>query len=155
MRAIKLAKEGLVALLKQLKEKGMAVHSCCEAGPCGFVLHRQLEAAGIKNIVIAPQKLGGGRRQKTDALDALSLVELLDAHMNGSKKAFTSAHVPTPEQEQARQQGRLRESLKRERQAWEARGRSLLLAQGHHISGQWWTLSIQPYGRSQLYSTFR
>jgi len=138
MRAIKLAKEGLVALLKQLKEKGMAVHSCCEAGPCGFVLHRQLEAAGIKNIVIAPQKLGGGRRQKTDALDALSLVELLDAHMNGSKKAFTSAHVPTPEQEQARQQGRLRESLKRERQAWEARGRSLLLAQGHHISGQWW-----------------
>jgi transposase len=138
MRAMKLQKEALVSLLKQLKEKGMAVHSCYEAGPCGFVLHRKLDEAGIANIVIAPQKLGGGRRQKTDALDALSLVELLDAHMNGSKKAFTPAHVPAPAQEQARQQGRLRESLKRDRQAWEASGRSLLLAQGHHVSGQWW-----------------
>jgi transposase len=138
MRAIKLAKDDLLALLKQLKEKGISVHSCYEAGPCGFVLHRRLDEAGVKNTVIAPQKLGGTRRQKTDALDALSLVELLDAHINGSKKAFTPAHVPTPAQEQARKQGREREALKRDRQSWEARGRSLMLSQGHHVSGQWW-----------------
>jgi transposase len=138
MRAIKLTKDGLLTLLKQLKESGMSVHSCYEAGPCGYVLHRRLAEAGINNIVIAPQKLGAGKRQKTDALDALSLVELLDAHLNGSKKAFTRAHVPTPEQEQAREEGRLREAFRRTRQQWEARGRSLLLNQGHHISGQWW-----------------
>ena len=138
MRAIKLTKDSLLALLTRLKENGIDVRTCYEAGPCGFVLHRRLTAAGIDNIVIAPQKLGGGKRQKTDALDALSLVELLDAHLNGSKRAFTKAHVPTPEQEQARAQGRQRESLKRDRQAREARGRGLLLGQGHHISGAWW-----------------
>jgi transposase len=138
MRAIKLTKDGLLSLLRQLKEKGMDIRTCYEAGPCGFVLHRRLEEAGIKNIVIAPQKLGGGKRQKTDALDALALVELLDAHLNGSTKAFTRAHVPTPAQEQARAQGRLRESFKRDRQAWEARGRSLMLNQGHHETGRWW-----------------
>jgi transposase len=138
MRAIKLAKDGLLAVLGQLRQKGLEVRSCYEAGPCGFVLHRKLEAAGVGNIVIAPQKLGGGKRQKTDALDALSLVELLDAHLRGSTKAFTRAYVPTPEQEQARAQGRAREAFKRERQSWEARGRSLMLAQGHHQTGQWW-----------------
>ena len=138
MRAIKLSKEALVALLKRLKEAGIEVHSCYEAGPCGFGLHRELVAAGINNIVIAPQRLGGGKRQKTDALDALQLVELLDSHLNGNTRAFTKAYVPTPEEEQARCRGRLRESLKRDRQSWEARGRSLLLAQGHHETGAWW-----------------
>jgi len=138
MRALKLTKDGLLALLKQLKEAGLIVYSCYEAGPCGFVLHRRLVAAGIENIVIAPQKLGGGKRQKTDALDALQLVELLDSHLNGNTRAFTQAYVPTPAEEQARARGRLRESLKRDRQSWEARGRSLLLAQGHHETGSWW-----------------
>ena len=138
MRAQKMTQAALVALLGQLRQKGMKVHSCYEAGPCGFVLHRELAAAGVDNVVVAPQKLGNGKRQKTDALDALSLVELLEARLNGSTKAFTSAYVPTPEQEQARQQGRLRESLKRDRQSWEARGRSLMLSQGYHISGAWW-----------------
>jgi len=138
MRAIKLTKDALLALLKRLKENGIEVRTIYEAGPCGFVLHRKLEALGIANIVIAPQKLGAGKRQKTDALDALALVELLEAHLNGSKKAFTKAHVPTPEQEQARAQGRARESFKRDRQRSEARGRSLLLNQGHHVTGAWW-----------------
>jgi transposase len=138
MRAIKLTKAALVALLKQLKKSGLEVHSLLEAGPCGFVLHRQLAAAGIKSVVIAPQKLGGRSGRKTDSLDALALVELLEAGLGGSKRAFTRVHVPTPEQEQARAGGRLRESLKRSRKEWEARGRSLLLVQGFHQGGAWW-----------------
>lgn len=47
-------------------------------------------------------------------------------------------HVPTPGQEQARAQARLRGQLQRSRHQWEARGRSLLLAQGYHLTGAWW-----------------
>jgi transposase len=46
--------------------------------------------------------------------------------------------APKLEEEQRRAQGRLRDQLKQSRQQWEARGRSLLLAQGHHITGGWW-----------------
>jgi len=91
--------------------------------------------AQVQSVVIAPQELG---KVKTDGRDALCLVELLESWLSGCKSAFTLAYVPTPEEEQARQQGRLRESLKRDRQSWEARGRSLLLAQGFHQKGSWW-----------------
>ncbi len=47
--------------------------------------------------------------------------------------------VPTPEEEQARAQGRLGDQLKKSRHQWVARGKSLLLVHGHHITGKWWT----------------
>jgi transposase len=143
-RAQRLEAAELLAVVRALVAAGVRVSSCYEAGPCGFVLHRALEAAGARNVVVAPQSLAEGKRQKTDALDALALVERLYHYEHGGRRAFTVAHVPEPEQEQARAQGRLREALKRDRQAWEARGRSLLLAQGWHITGRWWGKSRWP-----------
>ena len=32
-----------------------AVHSCYEAGPFGYVLHRQLTALGLDNVVVRPR----------------------------------------------------------------------------------------------------
>jgi transposase len=58
--------------------------------------------------------------------------------VRGNRTAFSVVAVPTAQQEQARAQGRLREQLQRSRHQWEARGRSLLLAQGHHVRGPWW-----------------
>ena len=46
--------------------------------------------------------------------------------------------VPTPQEEQQRGQSRYRDQLKKSLRQWEARGRSLLLAQGHHVIGKWW-----------------
>jgi transposase len=137
-RAQKLSGELLVALVAALVQAGRKVHVCQEAGPCGFGLHRRLVAAGATSLVIAPTALADGRGQKTDALDAAALTDRLDRYVRGNTKAFTVITVPSPEQEQARAQARLRGQLKASRHQWEARGRSLLLCHGHHVSGPWW-----------------
>jgi transposase len=128
----------LVAIVRGLVGAGRRVGVCQEAGPCGYGLHRQLEALGAVSYVIAPEPLHDGRRQKTDALDAGALADRLDRYLRGNTKAFSVVRVPTAEQEQARAQARLRGQLKHSRHQWGARGRSLLLAHGYQVSGEWW-----------------
>lgn len=138
-RGQKMTTAQLLILVGGLVAAGRKVYSCYEAGPCGYGLHRDLLAAGVVNYVVVPEKLEDGRKQKTDRLDAGVLTDRLDRYVRGNRKAFTVVTVPTVEQEQARAEGRLREQLKRSRHEWEARGRSLLLCHGHHVTGAWWT----------------
>lgn len=116
-----------------------AVWSCYEAGPFGYVLHRQLEALGVRNLVVCPQswdELSTG--VKTDRGDARALCVRLALYAAGNRRVFSVVRVPTPEEERARAQTRLRDQLRRTRQRIEAQGRSLLLAQGHRVTGRWW-----------------
>jgi transposase len=138
-RAQKMTVAQLLALVRGLVEAGRKVYTCYEAGPCGYGLHRALLAGGATNYVVVPEALAGGRRQKTDRLDAGALTDRLDRYVRGNPKAFTAITVPTEAQEQARTEARLRDQLKRSRLEWEARGRSLLLFYGHHVTGAWWT----------------
>jgi transposase len=128
----------LVALVTALVKSGRKVHVCQEAGPCGYGLHRRLLGAGAASLVVVPTALADGRQQKTDGLDATALTDKLDRYLHGNTKAFTVVTVPTIEQEQDRARSRLRDQLRQSHHQWTARGRSLLLAQGHHISGPWW-----------------
>lgn len=137
-RAHTMSEAQLLELAGALKRGGLRVSSVYEAGPCGFGLHRKLAALGMTNRVIAPKQLGDGKSQKTDALDARALVELLDSYERGNTKAMTPVYVPTEKQEQERSRGRLRETFKRERLRLEQSGRSAMLAQGFHITGKWW-----------------
>jgi transposase len=115
------------------------VHSCYEAGPFGYSLHRQLLELGVKNIVVRPQNWDElGRKVKTDKTDALALVLRLDRYLQGNRHALAVITVPTPEQEQARALSRHREQLLKDRQSHEAQGRSLLLCHGRRIIGRWW-----------------
>lgn len=135
------ASERLMGWIAKLRARhpGARTVSCYEAGPLGYVLHRQLEAAGIVNYVVAPQRLEDpGRKQKTDRLDARALVERLDRYVRGNRHAMSVVRVPTAEQEQARAQVRLRQQLAASRRQYEARGRSALLAQGIRAKGPWW-----------------
>ena len=138
-RPQKMTPAELLTLARGLIAAGRKVYACYESGPCGYGLHRELLAAGVTNYVVVPEVLGDARKQKTDKLDALALTDRLDRYVRGNTKAFTVVTVPTPEQEQARAQGRVREQLKRSRHQWVARGKSLLLTQGYHITGDWWT----------------
>jgi transposase len=138
-RPQKMSPAQVVALARDLVAASRRVFSCYEAGPCGYGLHRELQAAGVTNYVVAPAALGDGRKQKTDGLDARALTDQLDRYVGGHTRAFTVVTVPTVEQEQARAEGRLRDQLKRSRHEWEARGRSLLLCHGYHVTGAWWT----------------
>jgi transposase len=137
-RARKLSREQLLSLVKGLREGGVLVYVCQEAGPCGYGLHRDLQKAAAVSYVIVPEALADGRQQKTDNLDSGALTDRLDRFIRGNTKAFSVVRVPEIDQEARRAQGRLRESLKYARHEWEGRGRSLLLAQGHHIRGAWW-----------------
>jgi transposase len=137
-RPVKMEAEQLVALVAALVKAGRRVYVCQEAGPCGYGLHRRLLATGATSYVVMPVALADGRNQKTDGLDATALTDKLDRYLRGNRKAFTVITVPTPRQEQDRARGRLRDQLKRSRHQWEARGRSLLLAQGYHVTGGWW-----------------
>ena len=55
---------------KQL-ERAEEVHSCYEAGPFGYGLHRKLEAMGVRNLVVQPvcldERHTGVNNDKTDA----------------------------------------------------------------------------------------
>lgn len=115
------------------------VHSCYEAGPLGYGLHRELEAMGIHNVVVRPQDWDELHKGvKTDKTDALVLAQRLGRYVDGNHKELAVVRVPSPEQELARSQSRLREQLMSHRLRFEAQGRSLLLFNGIRLHGRWW-----------------
>lgn len=115
------------------------VHSCCEAGPFGYVLHRRLQEMGLRNIVVRPQNWDEHHRGvKTDRTDALAIVQHLAQYVGGNRKALAVVRVPTPQEEQDRALARQRDQLSKDRRCHEAQGRSLLLGQGRRVKGQWW-----------------
>lgn len=115
------------------------VHSCYEAGPFGFVLHRQLSAMGIHNVVMQPVCLDERHKKVNhDKSDAREIAQRLDRYVAGNARALATVRVPSPEEEQKRIETRLREQLKREVLRVTAQGRSLLLSQGYREKGAWW-----------------
>jgi transposase len=83
------------------------VQCCYEAGPCGFELQRALTATGIPCDVIAPALIPRrpGDRIKTDRRDAGQLAVLYRAG------ALTAIHIPTEQEEAARDLLRCREDI--------------------------------------------
>lgn len=129
----------VLKLVEEHLARGEKVHTCYEAGPCGYGLHRALTALGATNYVVAPQRWDlSGRRVKTDQRDARELCLRLDQYVRGNTAAFTVVRVPTPAQEQRRALCRHRGSLLQERQRCELRGHGLALAQGLRAPAGWW-----------------
>jgi transposase len=115
------------------------VYTCYEAGAGGFCLHRQLVEKGVSNYVVTPRNLDRDhKRVVNDATDARELSMDLDRYVRGNRKALRVVWVPTPEQEQRRQQSRQRKQLQKKRLSVATQGRMLLLGQGHKVSNQWW-----------------
>jgi transposase len=116
-----------------------AVHSCYEAGPFGYGLHRALVKMGAQNVVVQPVCLDEHHKGVNhDKSDARELAQRLDRFVAGNTKAVAIVRVPTPEEEQKRIESRQREQLKREVQRVAAQGRGLLLTQGHREKKSWW-----------------
>jgi transposase len=95
------------ALVRRLLVRG-AVRSAYEAGPTGYVLHRELVSLGVDSCVVAPTltPTRPGDRIKTDKRDALSLARLL---RSGD---LTPVWVPDSEHEALRDLVRAREDAK-------------------------------------------
>lgn len=115
------------------------VHSCYEAGPFGYGLHRALVQLGVRNVVVQPVCLDEQHKGVNhDASDARQLALRLDRYVAGNPHALATVRVPTPQEEQKRIESRQREQLKREVQRVAAQGRGLLLTQGQREKKGWW-----------------
>jgi len=128
-----------LAWVKKQVALAEAVHSCYEAGPFGYGLHRELVALGIHNVVVQPVCLDERRTGvNDDKRDARELALRLDRYVAGNRHALATVRVPTPGEEQQRIQSRQREQLRREVQRVASQGRSLLLTQSYRTKNNWW-----------------
>ena len=93
--------------VERLRRQG-PVQCCYEAGPCGFELQRYLDDRQIRCDVIAPALIPRrpGDRIKTDRRDAGQLAVL---YRSG---ALTAIHIPTEQEEAARDLLRCREDIR-------------------------------------------
>ena len=111
------------------------VRVCYEAGPCGYVLQRQLTTARVRCDVVAPALVPRkpGERVKTNRRDARKLAELWRAGL------LTEVQPPTPEDEAVRDLCRARDDAREDLQRGRHRLGKLLLRRGLHYHGPNWT----------------
>jgi transposase len=119
-------------LLARLSDKADRLIVAYEAGPCGYVLHRQLTGRGMRCLVVAPSLIPKkpGDRVKTDRRDAVQLARLL---RSGD---LESVYVPSIEDEALRDLCRAREAAVVTLKAAKFRLKSFLLRLGLNYTGR-------------------
>lgn len=120
----------ILRFVKRIARQG-AVQCCYEAGPCGFELQRALVGHGIRCDVIAPALIPrrAGDRVKTDRRDAAQLAVLCRAG------ALTAIHIPTEQEEAARDLLRCREDIRADVLRARHRLSKFLLRHGRRFTG--------------------
>jgi transposase len=118
--------------LRRLIAKGRRLHVVYEAGPCGFVIWRHLNALGHSCDVVAPSSIPkrSGERIKTDRRDAMNLARL---DRSGD---LTAVRVPGATDEAVRDLVRAREDGVRECRNARHRLKALLLRNGIAYTGK-------------------
>lgn len=117
-------------LIEQLKRyfSGGRIYTVYEAGFSGYALHRFLEKAGIKNIVVNPGSVETASRDrvKTDKRDAKKLAEQL------SDQRLKSIYIPGEEEERLRLLTRMRATIVKDRAQKACRIKSKLFQFGYN-----------------------
>ena len=125
------------------------VQCCYEAGPCGFELQRFLQARRVACDVIAPALIPrrAGDRIKTDRRDAGQLAVLYRAG------ALTAIHIPTEQEEAARDLLRCREAIRADLLRARHRLSKFLLRHGRRFTGtkKAWSKSHDLWLRAQTW----
>src|SRR5450631_1587807 len=118
--------------LRKLTSKGHRLHVVYEAGPCGFVIWRHLNALGRSCEVVAPSSIPkrSGDRIKTVRRDAMMLARL---DRSGD---LTAVRVPGPGDEVVRDLVRARDDAVRECRNARHRLKALLLRNGTPYAGK-------------------
>jgi len=119
--------EKLIAKLSEAYD-GALLQFCYEAGPCGYVLYRQILACGQDCQVVAPSRIPRtpAERIKTDRRDALKLARLL---RSGD---LTAVWVPDQDQEMMRDLSRARDDMKGQERKARQQLNAFVLRHGHH-----------------------
>ena len=124
--------EAIAKLVKQLKKDDAQLRFCYEAGGCGYVIYRQLQALKQDCQVVAPSLIPkkAGDRIKTDRRDSLSLARL---HRAGE---LTAVWIPDGMQEALRDLTRAREDMKHLQRQAKQRLLAFLLRHGQRYTGK-------------------
>lgn len=130
---------------KVVREAGVEVWCCYEAGPCGYAVQRQLRAAGVGCVVVAPSliPIKPGERIKTDRRDARKLAQLFRGGL------LTEVCPPTREEEAVRDLCRCREDARKDLTRSRHRLTKMLLRRGLVFGGaRAWTQKHRTWLRS-------
>jgi len=104
--------------------------SVYEAGFCGYWIDRQLQALGIKNIIVNPADVPTSNKEKarkTDSVDSRKLAREL------SSENLCGIYIPTEDEEAERILSRLRIQLTKDQTRLKNRIKSLLNYLGVHL----------------------
>lgn len=138
------------------KYPGGTYYSAYEAGFCGFSVHRSLERAGIRNIVVNPADIpvtDKEKKQKEDKRDSRKIARSLH---NGELKGI---YVPQRETEELRTYVRYRKSLVKEINRHRCRIKSLLyyygisIPEAHQKASRYWSKRFTDWLRTVEFET--
>ena len=129
--------DAVARMLKKLGSRYGKLHFVYEAGPCGYGLYRQINAAGQVCEVVSPAHTPrrAGDRVKTDRRDAVTLARLSRAG------ELTSVWVPDEAHEAMRDLIRAREAATKDVRQARQRIQSFLLRHGRRYAGAVWKRS--------------
>src|SRR5206468_12902484 len=108
----KFSRAQLVEQVRKWVAEGLQVFCVQESCGFGFVLHRQLVAAGAQSFLITPIALNGKR--KTDKLDARALCLRLSRWLDGNRDELSPIRIPTQAEQRLREASRRRQFLARQ-----------------------------------------
>jgi transposase len=133
----KFSPDQLVAQVRQWTAEGLAVYGVAESCGFGFVLHRQLVAAGAQSFLITPIALNGKR--KTDKLDARALCLRLSRWLDGNAEELAPIRIPSEAEQRRREGPRRRQFLAREIRCLANRGHGQVAEYCHApLPHRWW-----------------
>jgi transposase len=130
-------REQLVEQTRKWVAQGLQVFCVQESCGFGFVLHRELVAAGAQSFLITPIALNGNR--KTDKLDARALCLRLSRYLDGNRDELAPIRIPTEAEQRRRECTRRRQFLKREVRRLANRGHGQMGEYCHEaLPSRWW-----------------
>ena len=133
----KFTREQLVEQVRQWVAQGFQVFCVQESCGFGFVLHRELVAAGAQSFLITPVALNGQR--KTDKLDARALCLRLSRWLDGNRDELSPIRIPSEAEQRQRDGTRRRKFLARHIRSLANHGHGQVAEYCHApLPSRWW-----------------
>lgn len=133
----KFTRAELVAQVGKWVAEGFQVFCVEESCGFGFVLHRELVAAGAQSFLITPVSLNGAR--KTDKLDARALSLRLSRWLDGNRDELSPIRIPSEAEQKKREGTRRRKFLGRLIRMLANRGHGQVAEYQHvQLPSRWW-----------------
>jgi transposase len=133
----KFTREQLLTQVKKWIAEGFQIFCVEESCGFGFVLHRELVAAGAQSFLITPMALNGKR--KTDKLDARALCLRLSRWLDGNRDELAPIRIPSETEQRQREGTRRRKFLAGAIRSLANRGHAQVAQYCHaKLPHRWW-----------------